>query len=138
MKRITLFIALCLFVSSLNIANEREINGKWVGISKREDNRRPQPHVPLEIAIDVHGDNTVTGTVGNAEITNGRLTKGGGWNYYRIKGNLKSKIFRNKDWIAIHLSKPYGDKMKCNCFLKSNFIFDISMKQEVITLSRTQ
>ena len=108
--------------------------GKWTGQGRFLDvaTDKDLGKVPLE--VEINKDNTVTGRIGDATLTQTRIKKA---RYgFEIHGILDSKINKNKtekkNHLIILLVTPVKDKdgalvSDANFHLKSNFTLDLNM-----------
>ena len=147
------FIALVISCTSQKSDNENLVAsnpfliGKWTGEGGflNVDFNKEVGKVMLE--IEINKDNTVSGKIGNARLMETSIKK---VNYgFEIKGildsRLDSRINKNKDLKKNHLIillvtpiKNSNDVMvsDANFHLKSNYIFDFTMRVGGVLLTK--
>ena len=108
--------------------------GKWTGQGRFLDVALDKDLGKVPIEVEINKDNTVTGRIGDAKLTQTSIKKA---RYgFEIHGILDSKINKNKsekkDHLIILLVTPVKDKdgalvSDANFHLKSNFTLDLNM-----------
>lgn len=120
---------------------DSEIYGSWAGHSQFLDVALHQEYGTFPVVVEVRSDNTVTGTVGVASITDAKVVQRS--NDYLIRGRLKGSVFKqgslpreHKDCVIMLIELENGNFKDGNLHLKTNFTFDFSMRVCGLTLDR--
>ena len=147
------FIALVISCTSQKSDNENLVTsnpfliGKWTGEGGFLDVDLDKEVGKVMLEIEIKKDNTVSGKIGDARLTETSIGKA---NYgFEIKGvfdsPLDSRIKKNKDIKKNHLIillvtpiKNNNDVMvsDANFHLKSNYIFDFTMRVGGVLLTK--
>jgi len=146
MKKI---VALILTVSLLPAcAHLREsdrvdprIQGSWAGQACFLDRHLHREYGGFPVALEIHPDNSVTGSVGAATLSGGVVTSRR--DDYLIRARLEGPVFsagslpgEEKDCVVFILEPPQSADTKGNIHLKTNYAFDFHMRVGGLALSR--
>jgi hypothetical protein len=117
------------------------IHGEWTGQGRFYDRDLNAEYGKFPLAIEVHPDNTVTGTVGGAKLADGVIKSRR--DDFLIEAKLTGEVLEsgslpdeNKDSLVLIVSPPDGDKADGDFHLKTNLTFDFSMRAGEMTLTR--
>ncbi len=153
MKNLGLTFLIALVVSCTGQKSEIEnivasnpfLIGKWTGEGGFLDVNLDREVGKVMIEIEINNDNTVSGKVGDARLTQTSIEKA---NYgFQIKGVLDSRIKKNKNVKKNHLIILLVTPLKnsnnvivsdANSHLKSNYIFDFNMRVGGVMLTKVQ
>ena len=128
------------------IASNQYLIGKWVGNGKFLDESL-KDYNPIHFEIEINNDNTITGKVGDALLTQTTIKKATNFKGFEIYGTLSSKIRADKDLNKKHLiilleipKDPNNaiSNVDADFHLKSNFTFDFAMKVGNVQLVLTK
>jgi len=113
-----------------------KLPGHWVG-NGRFFNAAFQTefgHVPFDLWIQ--SDLTLTGTVGAAHIrpTSARLERDRIDYYVTLQGEIRPGSDFHKDHLVLLITVADGDKLEADFHLKSNFVWDWTMRPGVVEL----
>jgi hypothetical protein len=94
------------------------------------------------VEIEIHPDNSVSGTVGGATLAKGTVTSRP--DDFLIEAELTGKIFdagslpgERKDTVVFILQPPGDTHTDGDFHLKTNLVFDFTMRAGELKLART-
>ncbi|NQV13814.1 hypothetical protein HQ531_00040 [bacterium] len=114
--------------------------GSWNGEGRFYNVKLSAEVGKLSFQLEIKPDFSITGQVGNATLRDAKLSVDEHNGGYMIKGQLEGKIFTGSDFhkknVIFLMHIPEGDEINGDFHLKSNFIFDFSMRPGEFTLIR--
>ena len=118
------------------------IHGAWVGEGRFYDRDLKQEYGKFSVSLEIHPDNSVSGTVGDATLAEGVIKSRP--NDFLIEAKLTGPVFKagsladeKKDCVIFILEPPEGEFTKGDFHLKTNLTFDFTMRAGAVTLSRS-
>ena len=118
-----------------------EIRGSWTGQGRFLDRDLAGEYGEFSVSIEIHPDNSVTGTVGAATLTDAVVRSRP--EDFLIEGELEGAVFREgslpgekKDCVVFILAPPDGAVTGGNIHLKTNLTFDVKMRVGGLELAR--
>jgi len=118
-----------------------EIRGAWAGEGRFLDRDLNAEYGTFPVVIEVHPDDSVTGTVGVAEVTDGVVKSRP--EDFLIEAGLAGPVFpegslprQHKDCVVFLLEPPVDRASTGNLHLKTNHAFDFSMRVCAVELTR--
>ena len=147
MKRIIviLLLTLPLLAACAHLEESDEVDpivhGIWIGKGRFYDQHLDAEYGKVRVEIEIHPDNSVSGTVGGAFLERGAIKSRP--NDFLIEAELIGKVFdagslpgEKKDTVVFIL-KPPGDAGTDGDFhLKTNVVFDFTMRAGELKLAR--
>ncbi len=131
----------CCLVSTKSGPSAPELRGTWTGEARFLDRDLAKEYGSFAVDIEVHADDSVSGTLGSAALTDAVAL--GRAEDFVIKGGLKGHVFEGgtmldeeNDCVVFILSPPAGVATAGNIHLKSNPIFDANMRVCGVELTR--
>ncbi|NQV49211.1 MAG: hypothetical protein HQ507_01845 [Candidatus Marinimicrobia bacterium] len=115
--------------------------GSWAGDGgfANIDFNKKVGSVHFELQID--DKYAITGSVGGAEIYAAKLTVDDWNDGFMIRGKLRGKIFPDHEFrkrrVVFLLEKPQNGSVPGDFHLKSNYTFDLFMRQGGLTLHQS-
>lgn len=117
------------------------IRGSWAGKACFLDRHLHREYGGFSVALEIHPDNSVTGSVGAATLLGGVVTRRR--DDYLIRARLEGPVFaagsflgEDKDCVVFILEPPQRTGTKGNVHLKTNYAFDFNMRVGGLALSR--
>ena len=144
-KIIVLLLTVPLFMACAHLKESDDVDpivhGTWVGKGRFYDRSVNGEYGKFEVTMEIHPDNTVSGSVGGASLADGVIKSRPG--DFLIEAELIGQVFdtgslpgEKKDTVVFIL-KPPGDAGTDGDFhLKTNLLFDFSMRAGALDLSR--
>ena len=140
-------VLLMMVVPALACAGIKESNevdpimlGAWAGQGRFFDEGLAKEYGDFPIAIRIHPDHSVSGTIGGATLTDGVITSRP--DDFQIRGHLSGEVFdrgslpaEKKDCAAFVVHRPHDSTIEGEIHLKTNLLFDIAMREARLTLS---
>jgi hypothetical protein len=113
-----------------------------MGEGRFYDRHLNQEYGKFSVALEIHPDNSVSGTVGGATLVEGVIRSRP--NDFLIEAKLTGLVFQagslpdeKKDWLVFILEPPESAIAKGDFHLKTNLTFDFNMRAGELTLSRS-
>lgn len=120
-----------------------EIRGTWSGEGRFLDRELAKEYGTFPVGIDVHADNSVSGTVGKATLSAGVVKRRP--EDFLIEGRLEGAVFESgslpaekKDSVVLILAPPENAATTGDIHLKSGRSFDVRMRVCGVKLARGQ
>jgi hypothetical protein len=147
MKRmIILLLAIPLLVGCTHLREsdtvDPVIHGKWAGQAKFYDRELNEEYGEYSMTIEIHPDNSVSGTVGSAGLEDGVIKSRP--NDFLIEANLIGDVMdsgsipgESKDSLVLIINAPDNGSAAGDFHLKTNLFLDFSMRAGELNLSRT-
>lgn len=113
--------------------------GHWVGSGRFYDVKVQAERGSIAFDLHFQPDLTLTGTVGGAKLQPCKPKKiGSSIDFYTtLRGNVFPKKGFRKDHLVLLVTQTDGKEMSADFHLKTNFIFDWSMRPgEVIAIRK--
>jgi hypothetical protein len=119
-----------------------EIRGTWSGEGRFLDRDLNEEYGRFPVRIEIHEDNSVTGTLGSATLTEAVVKSRP--EDFLIDGELEGAVFaegslpgEKKDCVVFLLTPPAEAATAGNIHLKTNHTFDVKMRVCGVELSQT-
>ena len=136
-KIIVLLLAIPLFMGCVHLRQSDDVDpivqGAWMGEGHFFDRDLNQEYGNFVVTIEIHPDNSVSGTVGGASLMGGVVKSRP--NDFLIEAELTGQVFDagtlpglKKDNVVLILNPPGAERTEGNIHLKTNPIFDFSMR----------
>jgi hypothetical protein len=147
MKRmIVLLLALPVFLACAHLQESDDVDpvvhGSWVGEARFYDRHLKEEYGKFPVAIEIHSDNSVSGTVGGAILGEGVIKSRR--DDFLIQADLIGQIFdagslpgEKKDTVVFILMPPGDASTDGDFHLKTNLTFDFKMRAGELKLSRS-
>lgn len=138
MKRIiVLLLTIPLFVGCVHLRQSDDVDpivqGAWMGEGHFFDRDLNQEYGNFAVTLEIHPDNSVSGTVGGASLVGGVVKSRP--NDFLIEAELTGQVFDagtlpglKKDNVVFILNPPGAEGTEGNIHLKTNPLFDFSMR----------
>ncbi len=117
------------------------VHGAWAGEGRFYDRDLAQEYGTYPVAIEVHADDTVTGSVGAARLLEGSIVSRP--EDHLVRARLTGAVFaegslpgEDRDCVVLILQTTDGAVTGGNIHLKTNFTFDFAMRVGEVALSR--
>ena len=143
---LALAVPLMLTVGCAHLAEsdvvDPAVHGAWAGEGRFYDRDLNEEYGAFAVAFEIHPDGTVSGTVGNATMTDGVIKSGP--EDFLIEAALIGTVVANgslpdehTDNVVFILEPPGADATNGDFHLKTNLAFDFSMRAGALTLTRS-
>ena len=125
---------------TLSVAGKEQFIGRWEGQGYFYNVDFGIEHGTVEFELKIDEDFNVSGTIGSAQISGAEMTVDT-WNGgYKIEATIEGKIFPgkafDKKYVVFLLKTPQGRNIQGDFHVKSNLIFDFTMRPGAISLQK--
>jgi len=146
MKKIAILVLLAVAVGCCFLPQERKsaapsLAGRWSGAATFLDRELASEYGEFPVSIEVHADDSVTGAVGAAQLTEALASERE--DDFVVEGLLQGQVFESgslpsqgKNHVVFVLSPPVEGAIDGNLHLKSNGVFDFTMRVCGLKLAR--
>jgi len=146
MRMIVLLLTLPIFLACAHLQESDDVDpivhGSWVGEGRFYDRHLNEEYGKVPLTIEIHPDNSVSGTVGGAVLVEGVIKSRP--NDFLIEADLIGQVFdagslpgEKKDTVVFILMPPGDASTDGNFHLKTNLTLDFSMRAGELRLSRS-
>lgn len=134
-------VSLLFTLSALmTAADPGRLPGRWSGVGRFYNVKFQATFGPLPFDLHIAQDLTLTGTVGGARILPCRPTTNHGRQDFRaeLEGAIRPEKAFRKRRLVLMVTKAEGDTLVADFHLKTNFVWDWTMRVGHLEATRMQ
>ena len=125
---------------TLNVGGKEQFIGRWEGQGNFYNVNFSIEHGSVEIDLRIDDALNISGSVGSAQISGAELTVDDWNDGYKIEAKVEGRMFPGKsfekDYVVFLLKEPEGGVIQGDFHVKSNLIFDFTMRPGAISLRK--